>query len=335
MISTRRQFIQTSAAAVGTSTFITNSTPLRAAEADHALLPIIDTHQHLWDLEKFTLPWVADPSAPEILKSSHVTSDFVKATEGLNVVKAIYMEVDVRPDLQVKEAEHVIALSKSVDHPTVAAVISGRPASDTFEDYIMKFRDTPEIKGVRQVLHVPETPQGFCLGEPFVHSVQLLGKIGKSFDICIRPAELADGAKLAEKCPDTLFILDHCGNADPKAWIPERRRGGQTPWHQVDPWQRDIEALANRPNVICKISGLIARAPREGWRAEDLAPAINFCLDAFGPDRVVYGGDWPVCKLTASYRDWVTALKGIIATRSLEDRKKLLHDNAVKYYRLG
>ena len=158
--------------------------------------------------------------------------------------------------------------------------------------------------------------------------------MGKSFDICIRPGELGDGAKLAAKCPDTLCIVDHCGNADPKAWFSTDRRGDVETWHEVDQWKRDMEALANQKNVICKISGIIARAPKDSWEAEDLAPPILFCLDTFGPDHVIYGGDWPVCKLTASYHDWVTALKSIIASRPIAERRKLLHDNAVKFYRL-
>jgi L-fuconolactonase len=95
----------------------------------------------------------------------------------------------------------------------------------------------------------------------------------------------------------------------------------------------DITALAQRPNVVCKISGIVARA-RAGWSAQDLAPTINHCLDAFGPDRVIFGGDWPVCTLGAPYRAWVEALKAIIAHRSETDQRKLLHDNAVHIYRL-
>ena len=330
MIPSRRQFIQATAAS-SAAVALTKHLSM-AAETD--LIPIIDTHQHLWDLNKFTLPWVNGDNEPAVLKQSYVTEDYLVATKGLNVVKAVYMEVDVREDLQVKEAEHVIALSKSAEHPTVAAVISGRPASDQFEAYISKYKDTVEIKGVRQVLHVPSTPKGFCLSEQFIKSAQLLGRLGKSIDLCMRPKELSDGATLAEKCPDTLCIVDHCGNADPKAWLPKARREDQELWHEVDEWKRGLEALATRKNVICKISGLIARAPKNDWQAEDLAPAINFCLDTFGPDRVIYGGDWPVCKVTAPYREWVKALKEIIAPRSREDQKKLLHDNAVNYYKL-
>ncbi len=325
----RRRFLNTSTAS-GAALAISGFTSV-AAETD--LLPIIDTHQHLWDLDKFTLPWIAGDSEPAVLKRSYVTKDFVAATKGLNVVKAVYMEVDVREDLQVNEAEHVIALSKSPEHPTAAAVISGRPASDKFANYITKYRDTPEIKGVRQVLQVPSTPQGFCLGEQFVKSVQLLGTMSKSFDLCMRPMELSDGAKLAEKCPDTRCIVDHCGNADPKAWLPKSRQGDKAPWHDVDTWKRGIDALAKQKNVICKISGIIARAPKD-WSAEDLVAPINFCLDTFGPNRVIYGGDWPVCKVTAPYAVWVKALKEVIASRPVAEQKNLLHDNAVTFYGL-
>ena len=92
--------------------------------------------------------------------------------------------------------------------------------------------------------------------------------------------------------------------------------------------------MAKRPNVVCKISGIVARAPA-GWTSSDLAPAINFCLDQFGPNRVMFGGDWPVCKLGASFAQWVNALKEIVDGRPMADQKKLFHDNARALYGLG
>ena len=295
-------------------------------------LPIVDTHQHLWDLTKFQPPWLG--GAPEVLRKSYTTKHFLEATRGSNVVKAVYMEVDVDPKQQVQEAEHVIRLSKNSDHPTAAAVISGRPNSAGFEAYITRYKDNSYIKGVRQVLHPPETKQGLCLEKQFVQSMQLLGRLGKSYDLCMRPTELNDGVKLADQCPDTRFIVDHCGNADPKAFGKSKNAQAEEPWHEADPWRRSIEALAKRDNVICKISGIVARAPKQ-WSAEDLAPIINHCLDQFGPDRVVFGGDWPVCRIAATYLQWVNALKEVISSRSITDQKKLLHDNAVRLYKLA
>lgn len=298
------------------------------------MLPIIDTHQHLWDLTQFTLPWV--DGAPAINRS-YLQSDYAAATTGLNVVKAVYMEVDVDPAQQVAEAHYIIDQCQRDDTPTVGAVISGRPASDTFAAYITQFKGSPYIKGVRQVLHGPETPAGYCLQPTFVKNIQLLGELGMSFDLCMRPGELNDAAKLVDQCPNTRFIVDHCGNADPNiiaATTDLPRDPGNPSSHTRRQWMDDMAALADRPHVICKISGIIARVS-PGWSAATLAPTVNHCLNVFGPDRVVFGGDWPVCTLGASYREWVTALQEIIADRSEEDQRKLLHDNAEQFYRLA
>src|SRR5205823_5142267 len=124
------------------------------------------------------------------------------AVKGLNVVQAVYMEVDVDPSQQMAEAEHVIAICKKGDTPTRAAVISGRPASDSFAKYIARYKDSPYIKGVRQVLHGPDTKAGYCLQKLFVRSVRLLGEMGLRFDLCMRPGELPDATKLIDKCPN-------------------------------------------------------------------------------------------------------------------------------------
>ncbi len=297
------------------------------------MLPIIDTHQHLWDLNEFTLPWL--DGAPTI-NQSYLQSDYAAATAGLNVVKAVYMEVDVAPAQQVAEARYIIEQCERDDTPTVGAVISGRPASDEFAAYITQFKGSPYIKGVRQVLHGPSTPAGYCLQPTFVQSIQLLGELGMSFDLCLRAGELADAVKLVEQCPGTRFVVDHCGNANPNiiAGAAADESAGGRP-HTRQQWLDDMQALADRPNVICKISGIVASATPGKWNAATLAPTVNHCLNAFGPDRVVFGGDWPVCTLVASYREWVTALREIIAERSEAEQRKLLHDNAERFYGLA
>lgn len=299
------------------------------------MIPIIDTHQHLWDLSKFKLPWVDGSPA---INRSYLQSDYAEATAGLQVVKAVYMEVDVDPSQQVAEALYIIDQCKRPDTPTAGAVISGRPASADFAAYIGQFKGNPYIKGVRQVLHVPETPAGYCLQPTFVKNIQLLGDMGLSFDLCLRPSELRDAVKLVDQCPDTRFIVDHCGNADPNiiADASDQLHDPANPFsHSRRQWLDDMQALANRPNVICKISGIIARVIPGQWSAATLAPTVNHCLDLFGPNRVVFGGDWPVCTLGASYREWVTALREIIADRSETDQRKLLHDNAERFYTLA
>src|SRR5262249_35314230 len=150
--------------------------------AEGKVIPIIDTHQHLWDLSKFRLPWLK--GAPTLAKS-YLTTDYLKATEGLNVVGSVYMEVDVEPSQQTAEAEYVIGICQRGDTPMKAAVISGRPASDNFSKYIGQFKDNKYIKGLRQVLHNEDLPAGYCLQEKFIRGIRVLGELGMSYDICI------------------------------------------------------------------------------------------------------------------------------------------------------
>jgi L-fuconolactonase len=265
-----------------------------------------------------------------LLRRSYRTVDYLEATRGFQV-QAIYMEVDLDPARHRAEVEHVVRLSRSADHPTVAAVVGGRPAAPEFTEYVTWLAEKPEVKGVRQVLHGAGTKPGYCLQEDFVRGIRALGEQGLRFDLCLRPAELGDGLKLTQKCPDTQFIIDHCGNADPKAF--QKDSGGQPTWHQAARWRRDMAALAKRSNVVCKISGIVARAPRDG-NSEHLAPIVNHCLDTFGPDRVVFGGDWPVCLKGAPLREWIKALGEIIAERPADQQTKIWHANAQRIYAL-
>lgn len=320
--STRRLFLQTvasGAAALAT----TRSIPSNAFAKDAPVtdsLPIIDTHQHLWDTTKFTLPWhKGDDTKP--LQRSFVMSDYLEATKGLNVVKTVYMEVDVAPEQQVAEAEYVIDLCQRGDNPMQAAVISGRPGTPGFEPYIRKLAQSKYIKGVRQVLHGDSNPPGQCLQPKFVESIQLLGELGLSFDLCLRSGEVLEAVKLVDQCPKTRFILDHCGNMSVTSTDAAARAK----------WLQGMKEMAARKNTVCKVSGIVVTANKD-WKPDDLAPNINDTLNTFGDDRVMFAGDWPVCTLRASFAQWVAALKQIVKDRPLAFQKKLFHDNAAKFY---
>ena len=290
------------------------------------MIPIIDTHQHLWDLSRFELPWVAGAGA---LNRSFLANDYAAAIDGAEVAASIYMEVDMAPHQRRAEAEYILEHIRDSANPTAAAVLSGDPGHAGFADYVAELEGQTEVKGIRRVLHVAEAPRGACLQDEFVAGLQLLGRKGLSFDVCIRPEELDDAATLAQRCPDTRLVLDHCGNADPNAV----NGTALSNTHDGDQWRRGIERVASQPSVICKISGIVARA-RPGWTAGDLAPTIDHCLDVFGPDRVVFGGDWPVCTLGASLSEWASALRDVISRRSEAEQRQLLHENARLIYRL-
>lgn len=275
-------------------------------------MELIDTHQHLWDLGRFRLPWTKGAGLP--LERNHLPSDYDAAIRGTGIGRAIYMEVDVAPEQRREEAAWACGRGP--------AVVGGNPADPGFAKHLDAIAH-PNLKGVRQVLH-GGLPAGACTTPEFVRGVRELGRRGLRFDLCMRPLELADGARLAKECPDTRFILDHCGNGPLRA-----------PAADVDTWKRGIESVARQPNVVCKISGIVVGAKGMAWTAEDLAPVVDHCLDTFGFDRVVFGSDWPVCTLAGSLADWVAALRSIVARRTESERRRLFSANAIRWYDLA
>jgi predicted TIM-barrel fold metal-dependent hydrolase len=328
MTLNRRQFVrETARAALAAGSFGALRSPAAAAVPS---LPIVDTHQHLWDLAKLRLPWLR-PGEP--LTRNYVTRDYLEATRGLNLAQAVYMEVDVEPSQQPTEAAEIVELCQRRDNPTCAAVIGGEPHAPGFRDYICRFRGSPYVKGVRHIPREGELREGLWERKEFLEGIRLLGDLGMSFDLCLPPDQLAAAAKLVDQCPLTRFIVDHCGNADPKAFRRRSRRA-DPPRHDPDQWRRGLGELAQRKLVVCKISGIVASAP-EKWSADDLAPIINHCISVFGPERVMFASDWPVCTRRATLRGWVEALGQVVADRDPDFRRKLFHDNAMHFYGLS
>jgi predicted TIM-barrel fold metal-dependent hydrolase len=286
--------------------------------------PVIDTHQHLWDLKRFRLPWL--DGAGDVLNRDHLIADYLKAAEGLNVVRAVYMEVAVAPKQRQAEAEYVIDLCRRGGTPTVAAVIGGSPASADFPAYIRQVKDSPYVKGVREGLR-----HGSSTDDKFLRGVRLLGELGMSFDLLHGGDLLNEATTVAKSCPDTRFILDHCGNADARDFRPAADAAAKQRRRQ---WEDGVAALTDRPNAFCKISGVMEAAAPEKLSPDDAAPIINHCLDRFGPDRVIFASNWPVCNRGGSFAAWLRLLLTVIRQRSDADRRKLLHDNAESLYGL-
>jgi L-fuconolactonase len=227
--------------------------PLRSTGTEPpAPVAIIDTHQHLWDLSRFKLTWLSPP-----LDRSFVTRDYIEATAGLNVVKAIYMEVAMPAEQRLREVEYVTELCRDPTSLTRAAVIAGSPAEAGFEEYIRRFRDSPFIKGVRGAF----SSANEMSGEPVLRNLRLLGELGMRFDLNAPPQWLAEAAQLVDRCPGTRFVLDHCGNVDPVAFFPRDQAAPRPAQHSAEQWKRDMDKLAAKPNIVCKISGVVDNVP--------------------------------------------------------------------------
>ncbi|HLQ45344.1 MAG TPA: amidohydrolase family protein [Planctomycetaceae bacterium] len=332
--TSRREFLE-AAGVVAAGACLSMSTPLaaedrpaqvipkKASAVNQNDLPIVDTHQHLWDLTKFKLPWLKGDAVQKINRS-FLMSDYLKLIGSHKVVKTVYMEVNVDPMQQAAEAEYVLDLCRRDDNPMVGAIIGGSPQSSDFAKYMQPYAENRRVNGVRTVLHDPDRPKGMCLEPMFVDNIKRLGDMDKSFDLCMRPGEILDGAKLADLCPKTRLVVDHCGNMPVQSEDKALREA----------WMNGMKETAARPQTFCKISGIIVTAKPNAWKPQDLAANIHFCLDTFGIDRCFFGGDWPVCTLTAPLAEWIDALKQIVKDKSFDDQKKLFHDNAVRVYKL-
>ena len=278
---------------------------------------IIDTHQHLWDLDRFRYSWLDSFSQ---LNRSFLMSDYLEAAGGLGIVKSVHLEADVDEPYMIDETRHLLALAELPDNPLEGVVACGRPESGDFRKYLDKIALHSKLKGIRRVLHTQ--PDELGRGKTFIQNVGALSEYGLSFDICVLARQLPIAIDLVSKCPSTQFVLDHCG-------VPGVKE------QDLDPWRAYISEIAKAPNVSCKISGLVAYADPTKWTSNDLRPFVEHVIASFGWDRVLFGSDWPVCTLSASFAQWVNALQSLTQAAGESNQKKLFHDNAVRVYRLA
>ena len=278
-------------------------------------MKIIDTHQHLWDLDLFTYSWLG--RVPSLRRSFRM-EDYLRAGEGLHIEKSVHLEADVDEAYMLDETRHILALSEQ-DNPLEGVVACARPEKEHFADYLDQIAGHPKLKGVRRVLHTE--PDDVAQSRLFAENVRLLAAYGLSFDICVLARQLPIAIRLIKNCPKVSFVLDHCGNPEVKGQV-------------FDPWREHIQEASKLPNVVCKVSGILANADLEKWTPEDLRPYVDHVIECFGWDRVMFGSDWPVCTLAAPLKKWVEALAMLTRDAGEEKQRKLFYENAARVYRL-
>lgn len=282
-------------------------------------LPLVDAHLHLWDPTHFRMSWLDDNA---LLNKPYGLGDYHAHTAGIEIAAMVYLQVDVEPPYALLEVGW--AAERAAEDPRLRAIVPYAPLE--FGEQVRAFLEalvaiSPLVKGVRRIVQSEPDP-AFCLQPSFVRGTQILPEYGLSCDICINYRQLASTIELVRRCPDTSFILDHLGK-------PNIVEG------MIDPWRAQISELASLPNVVCKVSGAVTEADHAHWTSDDLAPYIAHVLQAFGEDRVVFGGDWPVVLNASSYPRWVETLDALTAHLSPEAKRKLWADNARRFYRLG
>lgn len=278
-------------------------------------MKVIDTHAHFWDVASLNYPWIEKGSA---FDRSFLPGDYRRATQGIPIERLVFVECDASADCSLAEAQWVARLADA--DPRIQAIV-GRVSlmNDDAPATLEAMAAMPLVRGIRD--NIQNHASGFALHERFVRGVREVHRHGLHFELCVKHHQLAETIELVKRCPEGRFVLDHCAKPDIRSGLR-------------DPWQHQMREMAALPNVACKISGLVTEADWERWKPEDVLGYARTAADAFGPERILFGGDWPVNELAGGYRPWFQLAMELASPWSSSDRERFFRRNAERVYRL-
>lgn len=274
---------------------------------------VFDTHQHLIYPELFNYPWI--DSAPALQKS-FTLEQYQALTKDFRIERSLFVEVDTHEDESAKEAAHFCGLADDPASRIEGVIAAARPEHAQFEMYLDRISHR-SLKGIRRVLYTQPTAMIEQL--QFKENIKLLGKRSLTFDLCISEQQYSACYDLITHCPDTIFVLDHCGRP-------------QMAEHTFVAWRSSLQRLAECPNVYCKLSGIIEQLNPQDDALSKLAPYFDICLELFGVNRVLWGSDWPVCELGGGLDNWLECTLQWAASLNAQERSRWLYDNAAALY---
>jgi L-fuconolactonase len=273
----------------------------------------IDSHQHYWKPSRGDYRWMTPGS---VLHRDYLPADLRAVLERHNIQKTVL----VQAAQTVAETEFLLELAASDE--SIAGVVGwlDMEAPD-FAAQFERFRRNPKFIGLRPMLQDLEDDR-WILRPAVVEALRHVARADFPFDFLTYPRHLPFVLQVLDAVPGLRAVIDHISK-------PDIRAG------KLDPWREWMAAAARHPNVFCKLSGMVTEADHQHWRAEDLRPYVEHVAACFGFDRVMFGSDWPVCLLAASYDRVIGALDEILATRLDQDKeKKLFGLNAARFYKL-
>ncbi len=276
--------------------------------------PFIDTHVHFWDQRVLPCPWLVE--VPKIA-GPHTPAELHTEAGGDFPEKIVFVECGA-PWLD--EAKWVESLAAA--EPRIAGIVAKCMMNEGAATVanLAELKRLPLVRGVRHLIQHEPDPD-FCARPEFITGVRAVGAAGLSFDLCCFHHQMPAVVRLVRACPDTRFILDHFGKPGIRAKL-------------LDPWRAHLEELAAMPNVDCKLSGLITEADHAAWQPADLKPYVEHVLAAFGPGRLLFGGDWPVAKLAGAYPRWLDTARALLSHLPAADQDAIFRRNALRVYRL-
>lgn len=273
---------------------------------------IVDAHHHFWRYDPAQYGWIGDSMAG--LRRDFLPGDLAKEMASAGVDAA----VSVQARQTVEETGQLLEYAEG--NAFIAGVVGWVPLADPgVEGDIERFAARPKLKAMRHVLQ--DEDASYMLRDDFNRGVAALARHGLAYDILIYERQLPQAIEFVDRHPGHRFVLDHLAK-------PRIRE------NVLEPWRTNLRRLAERPHVWCKISGMVTEADFAGWTEAQLRPYLEAALEAFGPRRLMYGSDWPVCLAACGYGRWNSIVRRFVGRLSRAEQERILGGTAAEAYRL-
>jgi len=273
----------------------------------------IDSHQHFWIYNTKQYQWIDDSMSK--LRRNFLPADLKRVLDKNDFDGS----VAVQAKQSVEETRWLLKLADKNDF--IKGVVGWLPFVDeNFEVVLEELISNSKLKGGRHVLQ-DEPDDLFMLRQPFINNIGKLKKYNLTYDILIFPRHIKYARELLQKFPEQRFVIDHIA----KPLIKKC---------EIEPWKSDIFKLAKFDNTYCKLSGMVTEANFHSWKKSDFTPYMEVVLNAFGDKRIMFGSDWPVCTVCASYEQVLEIIKDFIGNLSIAEQNRIMGGNAVEFYNL-
>ncbi|CAL1516966.1 amidohydrolase family protein [Chitinophaga sp. MM2321] len=274
---------------------------------------IIDAHQHFWQFDPVRDAWIDD--SMQVIRNDFFPEHLAPILAENGVHGCVAVQADQ------SEAETAFLLSLADKHDFIKGVVGWIDLrADDITAQLAKYTAFPKLKGFRHIVQ-GEPDDRFLLGADFCRGIQALAVYDFTYDILVYPKQLAATADFVLKFPTQKLVIDHVAKPDFKI-------------ADMDTWAAHMRRIAQSPNVYCKLSGLVTEADWQHWEPAHFTPFLDVVLEAFGPDRLMFGSDWPVCLLAAEYHEVKSIVTNYISKLSTAEQNKIMGGNAISFYHL-
>jgi L-fuconolactonase len=276
------------------------------------MIPKIDAHHHCWQYDAQRHSWMDE--SMQVIQRDFFPEDLTPALAENGVVGTVMVQVEM------DKADNNFSITQAEKHPFIKGIVGWIDLlAPDLTNQLTQWKENPLMKGFRHIAQAE--PDDFLCRPDVIKGIGMLEKYGFTYDILIKPPQLNAALKLVQALPDQPFVIDHIA----KPYIAAG---------EIDAWKAGMQRIAKNKNVFCKISGMVTEADWRTWNYQQLRPYIETVFEIFGPDRLMFGSDWPVCLVASGYTQWVQTVDRFVSTLSMAEQEAIWYHNAKEFYNL-